>query len=186
MTSWFKGRLGRIRVSTAVLVVAFFALFWVQQTFQPEPAPEAPAPAVVPPGFVPDPNYTWVPRTYVRRPNEADTTTTTSPHDDRDDDAVGHHEPDVANVADPDDDGYRSGRSGWPAGAADPDADTGLGNADHGSAGTGNGARHAGGAEIARPAHADCTATLACRVDVLPGLKSGNSNPIPHRFRRQE
>jgi hypothetical protein len=78
VTSWFKGRVGRIRVSTAVLAVAFIALFWVQQTFQPEPAPEAPATAVVPPGFVPDPNYTWVPRTYVRRPKEADTTTTTT------------------------------------------------------------------------------------------------------------
>ena len=107
-------------------------------------APEAPAPAVVPPGFVPDPNYTWVPRTNVRRPKEADTTTTTpTTTTDRDDDAVaGHHEPHVADVADPDDDGGRSGRSGWPAGAADPDADTGLGDADHGRAGTGNGARH--------------------------------------------
>jgi hypothetical protein len=70
-----------MRVSTAVLIVAFIALFWVQQTF--EPKPEAPAPAVVPPGFVPDPNYTWVPRTNVRRPKESEypttTTTTTSP-----------------------------------------------------------------------------------------------------------
>jgi hypothetical protein len=67
-----------MRVSTAVLIVAFIALFWVQQTFQPEPAPEAPVPAVVPPGFVPDPNYTWVPRTNVRRPKEPDTTTPTT------------------------------------------------------------------------------------------------------------
>ena len=89
MTSWFKARLGQFRVSTVVLIVAFIALFWVQQTFQPEPAPEAPAPAIVPPGFVPDPNYTWVPRTNVRRPKEADTTTTTTHADDndRDDDA---------------------------------------------------------------------------------------------------
>ena len=130
MTSWFKGRLGRIRVSTAVLIVAFIALFWVQQTFQPEPAPEAPAPAVVPPGFVPDPNYTWVPRTYVRRPKEADNDH--DAHDDHERRRRRHHEPDVADVADPDDDGGRSGRSGWPAWAADPDADTGLGNADHG------------------------------------------------------
>ena len=78
MTSWFKARLGRIRVSTAVLIVVFIALFWVQQTFTPEPTPEAPAPAVVPPGFVPDPNYTWVPRTYVRRPKEPETTTATT------------------------------------------------------------------------------------------------------------
>ena len=81
MTSWLKTKLGgRFRVSTVVLIVAFIALFWVQQTFQPEPAPEAPVPAVVPPGFVPDPNYTWVPRTQVRRPKEPDyTTTTTTP-----------------------------------------------------------------------------------------------------------
>jgi hypothetical protein len=84
VTSWFKARLGRIRVSTAVLIVVFIALFWVQQTFTPEPASEAPAPAVVPPGFVPDPNYTWVPRTNVRRPKEPmpttqTTTTTTTP-----------------------------------------------------------------------------------------------------------
>ena len=79
MTSWFKAKLGgRFRVSTVVLIVSFIALFWVQQTFQPEPAPEAPASAVVPPGFVPDPNYTWVPRTEVRRPKEPIDTTTTS------------------------------------------------------------------------------------------------------------
>ncbi len=95
MRSWFTARLGRMRVSTIALIVAFVALFWVQQTFQPEPtAPVAPAPAVVPPGFVPDPNYTWVPRTNVRRPKEpvsttettttaptTTTTTTTSPSD---------------------------------------------------------------------------------------------------------
>lgn len=79
MTSWFKAKLGgRFRVSTLVLIVAFIALFWVQQNFQPEPAPEAPVPAVVPPGFVPDPNYTWVPRTQVRRPKEPEYTTTTT------------------------------------------------------------------------------------------------------------
>ena len=81
MTDWLKARLGRVRVSTVVLVVAFAALFWVNQAFQPEPAePPAPAPAVVPPGFVPDPNYTWVPRTNVRRTTEPEyTTTTTTP-----------------------------------------------------------------------------------------------------------
>jgi cytoskeletal protein RodZ len=78
MTDWFKARLlGRMRVSTIVLIVAFVALFWVNQTFQPEPP--APAPAVVPPGFVPDPAYTWVPRTNVRRPKEPTYTTTTTP-----------------------------------------------------------------------------------------------------------
>jgi hypothetical protein len=83
--SWFTARLGRMRVSTVVLIVAFIALFWVYHNFEPKPAaPEPPPTAVVPPGFVPDPNYTWVPRTNVRRPKEpvtttSTTTTTTSP-----------------------------------------------------------------------------------------------------------
>lgn len=76
MTSWFKAKLGRVRVSTAVLLLAFIALFWVHQTFQPQ-QPEQ-TPAVVPPGFVPDPNYTWVPRTNVRPPEERTYTTTTT------------------------------------------------------------------------------------------------------------
>ncbi len=38
MTSRFKAKFGRMRVSTLVLLVAFVALFWVDQTFQP-PAP---------------------------------------------------------------------------------------------------------------------------------------------------
>jgi len=68
-----------MRVSTIVLIVAFFALFWVYHNFEPKPASsEAPTTAVVPPGFVPDPNYTWVPRTNVRRPPESETTTTTT------------------------------------------------------------------------------------------------------------
>src|SRR6476659_10806669 len=82
MRSWFKAKCGRARVSTIVLIVAFLALFWVYHNFEPRPAPaEAPPTAVVPPGFVPDPNYTWVPRTNVRRPPESETTTptTTSP-----------------------------------------------------------------------------------------------------------
>ncbi len=81
MRSWFKARLGRMRVSTIVLIVAFLALFWVYHNFEPRPPTEAPTTAVVPPGFVPDPNYTWVPRTNVRRPKEPETTTptTTSP-----------------------------------------------------------------------------------------------------------
>jgi cytoskeletal protein RodZ len=78
MTSWLKAKFGRMRVSTLVLIVAFIALFWVHQTFQPEPAATQ-APAIVPPGFVPDPSYTWVPRTNVRRPEEPVTTTTTTP-----------------------------------------------------------------------------------------------------------
>ncbi|MCT7661072.1 hypothetical protein [Mycobacterium deserti] len=80
MKSWVTAKFGRMRISTLVLVVAFIALFWVHQNFQPEPPAPAPPPAaVVPPGFVPDPNYTWVPRTNVRRPKEPVYTTTTTP-----------------------------------------------------------------------------------------------------------
>jgi len=78
VTSWLKAKLGRMRVSTVVLIVAFLALFWVYHNFEPRAAaPETPPTAVVPPGFVPDPNYTWVPRTNVR-PKEPETTTTTT------------------------------------------------------------------------------------------------------------
>lgn len=70
---------GRFRTSTVAMVIAFVALSWLQQTYQP-PTPDAtPETAVVPPGFVPDPQYTWVPRTNVRtREPESDYTTTTT------------------------------------------------------------------------------------------------------------
>ncbi len=103
MTSWLKARLGRMRVSTMVLIVAFVALFWVYHNFEPQPAaPEAPPTAVVPPGFVPDPNYTWVPRTNVRQAQgNADDGDDHADHHqpDRDDDDVtwGDHQPDVAH-----------------------------------------------------------------------------------------
>ena len=32
MTDWLRAKLGRMRVSTLVLIVAFIALFWVHQT----------------------------------------------------------------------------------------------------------------------------------------------------------
>ena len=80
---------GRVRTSTAALLLAFVVVWWVQQTFEPEPKPPEQPAQVVPPGFLPDPNYTWVPRTQVReRPTyqqtyppttTATTTTTTSP-----------------------------------------------------------------------------------------------------------
>jgi hypothetical protein len=87
MRTWLTGKLGRVRVSTIVLIVAFIALFWVYHNFEPRSAStQAPTTAVVPPGFVPDPNYTWVPRTSLRQPEEpltttekTTTTTTTSP-----------------------------------------------------------------------------------------------------------
>jgi hypothetical protein len=79
MTNWLKAKFGRMRVSTLVLVIAFLALFWVYHNFEPRPVKSEPPPtAVVPPGFVPDPNYTWVPRTNVRKPKEPLTTTTTT------------------------------------------------------------------------------------------------------------
>lgn len=59
---------GRIRTSTAALILAFFVIAWVQNTYTPAPQPaQVPASQVVPPGFVPDPDYTWVPRTEVER-----------------------------------------------------------------------------------------------------------------------
>ena len=56
---------GRLRTSTLVLIVAFFAVWWTYDTYRPAPTPPA-APQVVPPGFVPDPAYTWVPRSRVQ------------------------------------------------------------------------------------------------------------------------
>jgi hypothetical protein len=68
---------GRVRTSTVVLIVAFLAVWWVYDTYRPEPAPKPPAPQVVPPGFVPDPNYTWVPRSRVQQPPPTATVTPT-------------------------------------------------------------------------------------------------------------
>ena len=71
---------GRVRTSTVVLLIAFFATWWLFDTYQPAPAPpeQVPATEVVPPGFIPDPAYTWAPRTAVQsRP--ATTTPTTTP-----------------------------------------------------------------------------------------------------------
>ena len=59
---------GRMRTSTFVLIIAFVVVWWVYDTYRPEPAPEPPAQQVVPPGFVPDPNYTWVPRSRIQQP----------------------------------------------------------------------------------------------------------------------
>ena len=67
---------GRIRTSTLVLIIAFFATWWTYNTYKPQPTPPA-ATQVVPPGFVPDPNYTWVPRTRVKPQPTYDTPTYT-------------------------------------------------------------------------------------------------------------
>jgi hypothetical protein len=70
---------GRMRTSTIALIVVFFGTWWLYATYQP-PAPattEQPA-QVVPPGFVPDPEYTWVPRTNVQETTRTTPTTTTT------------------------------------------------------------------------------------------------------------
>lgn len=86
---------GRMRSSTLGLIVAFFLTSWLYETYKPPPPEPAPATQIVPPGFVPDPEYTWVPRTKVEVPRttyptttrttttttEPPTTTTTSPTD---------------------------------------------------------------------------------------------------------
>jgi hypothetical protein len=70
---------GRVRTSTFVLIIAFLAVWWVYDTYRPEPPAKPPAPQVVPPGFVPDPNYTWVPRTRVNQQQQQPTPTPTVP-----------------------------------------------------------------------------------------------------------
>ena len=76
---------GRMRTSTLLLIVAFLATWWLYNTYRPEePAQSVPqTPQVVPPGFVPDPNYTWVPRSKVQQPpptvTYTPTPTTTEP-----------------------------------------------------------------------------------------------------------
>jgi hypothetical protein len=65
---------GRVRTSTLVLIVALMMVAWVHNTYRP---PEKPPAQVVPPGFVPDPNYTWVQRTRVDQPPSTVTVTPT-------------------------------------------------------------------------------------------------------------
>ena len=68
---------GHVRTSTVVLLVAFCLVWWLYQEYKPAPQPvQTPATDVVPPGFVPDPAYTWVPRTNVEEPRMTTTTTT--------------------------------------------------------------------------------------------------------------
>ena len=68
---------GRMRTSTFVLIVAFLATWWLYETYRPPTeVPTEPATQVVPPGFVPDPDYTWVPRTKVQTPTTTTETTT--------------------------------------------------------------------------------------------------------------
>ncbi|MCB0932804.1 MAG: hypothetical protein KDB71_13030 [Mycobacterium sp.] len=78
---------GRVRTSTLALVVAFFAIWWIYVTYQPAPHPreQVPAADIVPPGYIPDPSYTWVPRTDVQQRTTTSATpttpTTTTPTD---------------------------------------------------------------------------------------------------------
>jgi hypothetical protein len=70
---------GRFRTSTIALMVAFVLTFGLYQVYKPTPPPaQAPSSNVVPPGFVPDPDYTWVPRTNVQEPRRTPTTTPTT------------------------------------------------------------------------------------------------------------
>jgi hypothetical protein len=71
---------GRFRTSTLALIVAFLLVWWLYDTYRPhQPTNSGPPPAqVVPPGFVPDPNYTWVPRTRVEEPPTTTFTPTTT------------------------------------------------------------------------------------------------------------
>ena len=80
---------GHVRTSTVVLVVAFVAVWWVYDSnkhTQSSAPTQVPAAQVVPPGYVPDPNYTWVPRSRLQQPptrtwtpTTTTTTTTTTP-----------------------------------------------------------------------------------------------------------
>jgi hypothetical protein len=73
---------GRIRTSTVVLILAFGVLWWIyddhQRSANSSSTPtQVPASQVVPPGFVPDPNYTWVPRSRLQQPPVTVTVTQT-------------------------------------------------------------------------------------------------------------
>ncbi|MEI7518469.1 MAG: hypothetical protein WCJ98_08305 [Mycobacteriaceae bacterium] len=73
---------GRMRTSTLVLIIAFIGIGWLYETYEPPPPQpdQVPASEVVPPGFIPDPAYTWAPRTAVqtRPPTPTPTTPTTT------------------------------------------------------------------------------------------------------------
>lgn len=101
LKKWWQSHLlgGQFRTSTLVLIVVFLLVWWTYETYRPHPEaqPTTPPAQVVPPGYVPDPDYTWVPRTRVDQypptttptpttttptptPSETPTTTTTSPN----------------------------------------------------------------------------------------------------------
>jgi hypothetical protein len=62
---------GHVRTSTVVLIAAFIGVWWVYLSYQhasESGSGHTPATQVVPPGFIPDPNYTWVPRARLDQP----------------------------------------------------------------------------------------------------------------------
>jgi hypothetical protein len=61
---------GHVRTSTVILITALIAVWWVYLAYQHtgESGPNEAPTQVVPPGFVPDPNYTWVPRARLEQP----------------------------------------------------------------------------------------------------------------------
>lgn len=127
---------GRVRTSTVALILAFAVIWWAYESYGParEEAPDqVPAAEVVPPGFIPDPAYTWVPRTDVQRspmtttpttpttPTTSPTTTTsptspTAPADDADGDETA--EPTTATAPTP----SPSAATPSPTAATTPDA----------------------------------------------------------------
>ncbi len=115
---------GRMRTSTLALIIAFVGVGWLYEIYEPGPqAPEQiPASEVVPPGFIPDPNYTWAPRTDVRGPELRD-----HHHDDAD-----HHLDD----ADHPDDAHQSDREQRSADPGGADAAVLAGAVDRGLAAT--------------------------------------------------
>jgi hypothetical protein len=69
---------GHVRASTVALILLFLAVWWLHDTYEPaKPPAQVPATQVVPPGFVPDPNYTWVPRSRLQQPPSTVTVTQT-------------------------------------------------------------------------------------------------------------
>jgi cytoskeletal protein RodZ len=64
---------GHVRSSTLALILVLLPLWWVYDTYH---TPEPPATQFVPPGFVPDPNYTWAPKSLMQPTSSATVTTT--------------------------------------------------------------------------------------------------------------
>lgn len=70
---------GRIRTSTVGLIVAFLATWWLYETYQPPaPPPAVPTQDGGAPFMVPNPDYTWVPRTRIEEAPPTTTTPTTT------------------------------------------------------------------------------------------------------------